>query len=117
MGGPTSGNRWRFGAKSTTRAYRTLDVRRWAREGILRPGHCGTWQWSRDGEVVASIQMHVEHDRVILIYRHRNGGEKWEDENYPVRIDRTPCNIGGSRHWFIRAGPGKLDRTISGFSA
>jgi len=33
MGGRDSGNRSRFGAKSTTEDYRTLDVRRWAREG------------------------------------------------------------------------------------
>jgi hypothetical protein len=39
MGGPGSGNRSRFGAKSTTEDYRTLDVRRCAREGILRPGY------------------------------------------------------------------------------
>jgi len=32
MGGPGSGNRWRYGAKSTTDDYRILDVRRWARD-------------------------------------------------------------------------------------
>jgi hypothetical protein len=45
--------------------------------------------------------MQVEYDRVILIYRHRSGDGKWKDEQYPVRIERTPCNLGGSRHWFI----------------
>ena len=54
MGGPGSGNRWRYGAKSTTDDYRTLDVRRWAREGVLRPGYWGGWQWTRNGETVAS---------------------------------------------------------------
>src|ERR1700716_4428936 len=73
MGGPGSGNRWRYGAKTTTDDYRTLDVRRWAREGVLRPGYRGGWQWTRDGETVASIQMRAEQDRVILIYRHRSG--------------------------------------------
>ncbi|MFZ2105413.1 MAG: hypothetical protein WAV18_08515 [Roseiarcus sp.] len=101
MGGPGSGNRSRFGAKSTTEDYRTLDVRRCAREGILRPGYRGGWQWRRDGALVAWIQMQVEHDRVILTYRHRSGGGIWKDEEYPVRFERTPCNLGGSRHWFI----------------
>ncbi len=55
----------------------------------------------RDRETVASIQMLAEQDRVILIYRHRSGGEEWKDEQYPVRIVRTPCNLGGSRSWFI----------------
>ncbi len=101
MGGRGSGNRWRYGAKSTTDDYRTLDVRRWAREGMLRQGYWGAWQWTRDGEAVASIQMRAEYDRVILIYRHRSGGGEWKDEQYPVRIERTPCNLGGSRPWFI----------------
>ena len=38
---------------------------------------------------------------VILIYRHRSGGGIWKDKQYPVRIERTPRNLGGSRHWFI----------------
>lgn len=101
MGGRGSGNRWRYGAKSTTDDYRTLDIRRWAREGILRPGYLGGWQWTRNGETVASIQMRAGEDRVTLIYRHRSGGNEWKDEHYPVRIVRTPCHLGGSRAWFL----------------
>lgn len=101
MGGPGSGNRWRYGAKSTTDDYRALDVRRWGREGMLRPGYWGGWQWTRNGEVMASIQMRAEVDRVILTYRHRSGGGDWKDEQYPVRVVRTSCNLGGSRPWFI----------------
>jgi hypothetical protein len=29
--------------------------------------------------------------------RHRSGGAEWKDEEYPMRIMRTPCNIGGER--------------------
>ncbi len=76
MGGPNSGNRWRYGAKSTTDDYCTLDVRRWARKGLLRPGHWGGWQWTCNSETVASIQMRAEQGRVILIYRHRSGSEE-----------------------------------------
>ena len=101
MGGPGSGNRWHYGAKSTTDDYRRLDVRRLAREGMLRPGHWGGCQWTRHGEVVASIQMRAEEDRVILMYRHRDGDGDWKDERYPVLIERTPCPLGGSRPWFI----------------
>jgi hypothetical protein len=101
MGGPGSGNHWRYGAKSTTEDYRTLDVRRWARTGVLKPGYRGGWHWMRNGETVASIEMRAGQDSVILIYKHRNGDGDWKDEQYPVRIVRTRCNLGGSRPWFI----------------
>lgn len=100
MGGLGSGSRWRYGAKSTTDDYRTLDVRRWAREGMLRPGYQGGWHWTRDGETVASIQMRAEQGRVILTYRHRHAGKDWQDEHYPVRLAWTPCPFGGQRPWF-----------------
>lgn len=101
MGGYGSGAGWRSGAKSTTDDYRSLDVRRWAREGMLRPGYSGGWQWSRNSEVVASIRMRAEYGQVVLTYRHRSYGAEWKDEEYPVRIVRTPCNLSGSRSWFI----------------
>jgi hypothetical protein len=76
-------------------------VERLAKPHILRPGYCGCWQWTRDGETVASIQMRAEQDRVILTYRHRSGDGEWKDEHYAVRIVRTPCNLGGRRAWSI----------------
>ncbi|MBM3549440.1 MAG: hypothetical protein FJX54_21080 [Alphaproteobacteria bacterium] len=101
MGGRGSGNRWHHSGRSTTDDFRSIDVRRWARMGMLRPGYCGGWQWSRNGEVVASIRMRAERDRVILTYRHRSGDSDWKDEEYPVLISRTPCRLGGSRPWFL----------------
>ncbi|MGE3907139.1 MAG: hypothetical protein AB7F36_14385 [Reyranellaceae bacterium] len=101
MGGRGSGNHWRHGTKSTTDEMRSFDVRRWAREGMLRPGYSGGWKWSRNGQQIASIQMRAESDRVVLTYRHRRGEGEWENEEYPVFIDRTPCRLGGSRPWFV----------------
>ena len=96
MGGSGSGRHWHFGAKDTTDDYRTLDVRRWQREGYLEPGRWFGWQWTRDGETVASIQVRAESDRVILSYRHQQrGGGEWKSEEYPVYLDRTPCAHAG----------------------
>lgn len=100
MGGIVSGRRWHYSANDTTNDYRALDVRRWLRDGLLTPGRAFGWQWSRDGEEVACIQVRVETGRVLLIYRHRSGGGEWKDENYPVWLDWTPCNLGGQRPWF-----------------
>jgi hypothetical protein len=101
MGGSGSGRRWRFGSKDTTETYRAIDVRRWKRDGFLSPGCAFSWKWSRHGEVIASINVRAEPDRVILDYRQRDHGGEWQAENYPVNLTTTPCHIGGERPWFL----------------
>ncbi len=101
MGGMGSGRHWYYGAKDTTSDYRSIDVRRWHRDGLLTPHQSFGRRWSRDGETLASIRVRTESDRVILTYRHRSGGDDWKDESYPVRLDWTVCTYGGSRPWFL----------------
>lgn len=101
MGGIGSGNRSRYSSRSTTEDFNSIDIRRWAREGMLHPGYRGGWQWLRSNEVIATIGMRAEADRVILTYRHRRRDGDWKDEEYPVYISRTQCRLGGSRPWFI----------------
>ncbi len=76
-------------------------MRRWQRDGLLTPGHSFSWQWTRNGEKVANIQVQAESDQVILIYRHRSSGGEWKEERYPVHLDWSPCNFGGQRAWFL----------------
>lgn len=101
MGGSGSGRRWHCGSKDTTESYRSIDVRRWKRDGFLVPERAFSWQWSRHGEAVASINVRVEAGRVVLTYRHRSGHGEWKDESYPVYLETTPCHMGGERHWFL----------------
>lgn len=102
MGGYGSGRRWHFNTKDTTNDYRALDVRRWKRDGLLTSCQAFGWQWSRNGEVYASIRVRTEENRVTLIYRHRNKGEEeWQDENYPIYLEWTNCHLGGKRPWFL----------------
>lgn len=101
MGGPGSGNRSRRGASCTTDDCRSIDVRRWAREGMLWPGYQGSWEWTRNGETVASIDVRTELNRVVLEYRNRRWGGIWREVEEPVCIERTPCHLGGTRPWFL----------------
>jgi len=100
VGGHGSGRRWHIGAKDTTDDYRKLDVRRLQRDGLLSPGQHYSCEWSRNGEKLASIQIRTELNKVILSYRHRSGGDEWQDKEYPVWLDWTGCNYGGQRAWF-----------------
>ncbi len=105
MGGVESGNRHRFDKKTTTDECRSLDVRRFHRRGLLKPGHWFSWCWWRAEEKVASIGVFVYRDRVVLSYRHRIGlGGEWEDVEETVSLSWTPCNFGGERPWFVCPG-------------
>lgn len=101
MGGIGSGNWYRWDKRDAVEDYRSLDVRRRQRDGYLEPGRRFSWQWTRDRETLASINVRTEADRVILNYRHRSGGEEWQSEQYSVRLDRTACTYGRTRAWFI----------------
>jgi hypothetical protein len=101
MGRSGSGRHYHCGSKSTTDDYRSLDVRRLQRGGLLEPGLSYFQQWLRSDEVVAKIGIRTEADRINLSYRNKSGGEEWQDMNYPVYLDYTACTYGGRRVWFI----------------
>ena len=98
MGGFGSG---RHGGKSTTSDMHVLDIRKIARTGLLKPGQSFNWQWSRNGEPVANINLRTNTDRVTLDYRARDSGGEWQTMNYPVRLSWTPCTYGGQRAWWL----------------
>jgi len=85
-------------------ACRSLDVNLLNRKGCLAPGWSGGWQWTSDGEQVASINLRAEADRLHLSYRMRLGGGDWDNVEEPVAIIRIPCRYGGSRPYFICPG-------------
>lgn len=99
MGGYGSG---RSSGRPTTGGFRRLDVRRLSREGFFTGGpRCGTWTWSREGEVVASIGYQANREAVTLDYK-ANG----EPQRYTVSLEWTPCHYGGARPWFRCPGRG-----------
>ena len=98
MGGFGSG---RHGGKSTTGDMHVLDIRKIARAGRLKPGQSFSWQWTCNGEKIASVNMRTDTDRVTLDYRARDRGGEWQAMNYPVRLSWTPCTYGGQRAWWL----------------
>ena len=98
MGGFGSGRR---GGKDCTGDMRQVDVRRLQRDGYLSPGMAYGWQWKRDGEAVASINLAVQAGSVTFTYRTRTGGGDWQDVRAVVWLDTTPCNYGGARTWWL----------------
>jgi hypothetical protein len=103
MGGFGSGRPSGSG-RGKVEACRSIDVNPLHKAGCLRPGWLGGWQWTRDGEKVAWIDLRAEADRLHLTYRVRVAGGDWQDVSEIVRIVRVPCRFGGSRPYFICPG-------------
>lgn len=111
MGGVGSGNTYQPSKKRTTDECNSVDIRTLHRKGHLKPGHGFTLSWSRNGKETGSIGgvVHGEQtldrsSRVLLYYRYRILGDKWEDTQEPVELTWTPCNFGGERPWFVCPG-------------
>lgn len=91
----------RYGAgrpawKAKAEHCRSIDVRRFAAENMLRDG-AWTWQW-RDpdtAEVQSSITVYGRQDCITLSFT--IDGTRVRNE---LPIIRTACNYGGSRPWF-----------------
>ena len=49
----------------------------------------------------SSINYRMEKDSMVLEYRYRINGGEWEDVEQEVFFERTPCNYGGFRTWFL----------------
>ena len=103
MGNSNSGN---HGGRRTTSDMHALDVRKLQRNGVLTPGYSCAWQWSRGGNVIASINLKVETERVMLDYRNRPNSGEWQAVSYPVRLAWTTCHFGGQRAWWLCPGAG-----------
>lgn len=107
MGGPGSGNWYRFGPKDLVEDCRSLDVNRLHREGLLRPGLYFSWAWKDgQGNVKASIGVRTLPGAVELAYTVTPRGGDPQDIRYRVPLAYTPCNYGGERPWFVCPGKG-----------
>lgn len=92
MGGYCSG---RVGWRAKCEHLLSIDVRRWARERCLGRGSFN-WRWTINGDQTCSISVYGGLNSIELSYT--KDGEAYR---YPVRLNETPCHLGGARRWFI----------------
>ena len=115
MGGIGSGSWYRWNTKTTTEEVHRVDIRYMQKMGLLKwLDSSGTLSWSNGEEQTGSVRYRLEQDCLILMYRHRHQGEEWEDAEESVWLDRTPCNYGGVRFWFLCPQCGKRVAVIYG---
>jgi len=84
--------------------HRSIDVNDLRRKGCLKSGWSGSWEWTRDGERVAWIDLRAGEDLLRLSYSvSLNGGDR-EQVKEAVRLAYVSCRFGGSRPFFICPG-------------
>lgn len=95
----------RFGAgrpayKVKAEQLHRIDVREFARRGMLSSGGSFTWSWNRGGEPSGRIGVTVNpQSAVSLDYTITQDGEA-RSINDRVSLIYKPCNFGGARPWF-----------------
>jgi hypothetical protein len=101
MGGSGSGERWR--KRRTVESCPHIDVGTLRRWKLLTPGvsERGLLRW-RGGESGAAVAYHVEvgpaDGTLRLVYR---AGTPTAEYDYAVKLEPTPCRLGGVRWWFV----------------
>jgi hypothetical protein len=78
--------------------YKSIDVRRWQRQGLLSPSTFFSQTWTRDGEPSGSISVFVRDGSLALGYRLGQRGQPIEQ---PVYFSWTRPQFGGRRPWFL----------------
>jgi hypothetical protein len=80
---------------------KSIDVRRWHREVRLVAGHSFWWSWTCLGEPSSTINVRIEEDAIVLIYRARSLlSAEWRRIEQRVPIAWSNCHFGGRRPWF-----------------
>jgi hypothetical protein len=95
-----SPKRYGFGG-ATCEDYHAIDVRDYARKGLLKPDTWGWTKWSRDDEETGSISFVAGDGCITLKYRVRAHGGDWESVEQRVPLDYTSPPYGGRRPWFL----------------
>jgi hypothetical protein len=91
-----------YGGRTICEDCRSIDVRRWQREGRLRAGQIFSSSWQCNGEPVGSISVRTEADAAVLMFRAKNRQDSdWKSVEQRVEIAWTECHLGGRRPWFV----------------
>ena len=91
-----------YSGRPTCERCKSIDIRRWHREGRLRAGQAFSLAWTDGGQPPDSILVRTEDGAAVLMFwSRRHGQTEWPPVVQRVPIDWTACRLGGRRPWFI----------------
>ena len=101
----------RCNAKISTADLLCVRLAAFKKRKCLTPGRSHLWQWSRDGETIASVRFTVADSFISFEYIIKNNADNPLTVNRIIPLTLTPCNFGGHRKWFC-CGCGRKVATI-----
>jgi len=102
MGGFGSGQYYRSSGRVTTEETKRIDIRYLKKQNMLRPNTKGSLSWSCGGEPTGNINYTMYENTMILNFRWQHyWDDDWQSVGQTIWFDRTHCNYGGSRKWFL----------------
>ncbi len=95
----------RFGAgrpalKVKGEQLQRVDVREWARRGLLKQWGSFTWSWNRGGEPAGCIGVSVLPERAVNLTYTFGAADGRREVDQRIELTCRPCNFGGLRPWF-----------------
>lgn len=114
MGGYGSGQWYRSNSKATIESQSKIDIRLLNKLGLLHQGIELDFSRASRGEKCGLTGFRVETDRLVLIHRHRQNDDQWEQIEDEILLTSTPCNFGGNRQWFLFPGCNRRAAVIYG---
>jgi hypothetical protein len=98
-------------AKPITEDHRSIDIRDWARNGVLLQQGTRELCWVNDGTTVFSIRVEIQAtrvetqaNRVVLRYHVLGPGGQWDPIDEGILFARTKGGPGWERIWFLCPG-------------
>lgn len=101
MGGHGSGNWYRWNTATTLEETKRIDIRYMRKQGFLAQGMSGSLRWHVGDKPSGDIRFTTTQDYLQINYRYREHGGEWHPIEQRINFDRTPCNYGGERMWFL----------------
>lgn len=77
-----------------------IDVRLWARRGLLNGTGWFSWAWNRGGEPAGRMGVQVDSTTALTLQYTVTIHDDKRDVSERVNIAQTACNFGGTRPWF-----------------
>jgi hypothetical protein len=102
MGGNGSGNYYRGSSRTTCEETKRIEIGFLKKQGWLSRSCSGSLSWNCGGEPTGDIRFRIQADTMTLNFKCRQyGDDEWKPVEQKVLFERTACNYGGDRNWFL----------------